>query len=275
MNFQKGKTICPPPSIPNLYKYAQEVNHSAALFLQSGKYDRAIMVLTEILQLCKKNDFKNDNAYSENEACMCPECNNNRWGFFFEADGEEIEEIFTNERYTRLIGHPPPNIETDGILDDIDCGYIYQKLMRLPCRCLLGDDNVTSTVALIIIFNLAIVYHISSSRLKSRPRMKCAFQFYRLTQDCDIHSCRAGDEMSILVQMIILNNLGHLYSFMGDHSISRRCIEELIPLIMSVVDDKIRNFGRYRNIEIGYVNLEGFFRNISPLILIAQCADAA
>ena len=110
--------------------------------------------------------------------------------------------------------------------------------------------------------------------------MKQTLQLYQLSNDCLQHhkeivsSCPAVGNTCILFQIIILNNLSHLHSMMGDNLKSRRCIEELIPIIMCVIDDKVRNT-ECRSAEIHCIPLEGIFRNIGPLVLTAQCADAA
>ena len=110
--------------------------------------------------------------------------------------------------------------------------------------------------------------------------MKKALQLYQLANDSllryirDSHYYPTGDETVILFQIILLNNLSHWHASMGDHLKSRQCIKQLIPIIMCVVDDKVRNI-ESRCVEMGFLSIEGCFRNISPLVLTAQCADAA
>lgn len=168
-----------------------------------------------------------------------------------------------------------------------DCGYLYEELMQIPCRNHFGNHNVGSAVALILIFNLAIVHHVSALRLNSKTRMKKTLRLYQLANEClntyirDTHGCGCivgDDDTGIVFQMILLNNLSHLHSLMGHHDRSRHCTEQLIPILMCVVDDKTRTKLQYpvgRNIDVGCMSLEGFFHNVTPLVLTSQCADAA
>lgn len=261
-----------------LHSYAnvQELNQRAALSLEIGQYDKAISTLKKTLQLWKERDLTDENSGAVNEACMCLKCSANGW-ICSGNGGEYIDE----SSVSRPVGHRSPAVGSDiEYRTGFDCGYMYQKLVRIPCRNCFGSQNMGSAVALIIIFNLAIAHHISSSRSNSWPKMKRTLQLYQLANDClnryiiDTHSYSASNEMYMMFQMILLNNLSHLHSFMGDYSKSRQCIERLIPIIMCVVDDKNRNI-ECRSVEIGCISLEGFFQNISPFVLTAQCADAA
>jgi len=164
-------------------------------------------------------------------------------------------------------------------------GYVYEEMIQIPCWQTFESCNVGSAVALIIILNLALVHHLSSVTTNSKLRMAKTLRLYQLSNDClntfvnDTHGCfRKGRclEIGTLIQMILINNLSQLHSFMGNNITSLHCTEMLIPILMCVVDGKVRNVeSPILFSDVGRISLEGFLRTICPLVLTSQCADAA
>lgn len=261
-----------PSFVPRSYANAQELNQSAAVLIGNEQYDRAIWNLKTALQLWKERSRTDEDSENEDGTCLCPLCNPN---------GSSPSETDEETNVLRIFDHQLPAIDDDdGCESGFNGGYLHKKLVLIPCINQFGSRNVDSGVALIIIFNLAIAHHIRASRLSSNPMMKRTLQLYQLANECllkyvtDSLGCNASDEIGILFQIILLNNLSHLHAFLGDDMKSRRCVEQVIPIIMCVVDDKVRNVD-CRNVEIRRICLEGFFQNISPIVLKSQCADAA
>jgi len=279
-------------TISHPYAYAQEMNEIAARCLEDGHCEKAILALTKTLQVWKECETKDKNA----ETCFCHECSPCAMVCDSETDSNEGERdrlpilpTATNSPCaSSSAGHQSPCFESEDEMENasgFDCGYLYQKLQRIPCRKRFGNTNVGSAVAFITIFNLAIVHHVSASRSNFRFKMERTLRLYQLANDClnkyiaETHGCSceaSDDETGVLFQMILLNNLSHLHTFMGDHSMSQKCIERLIPILMCVIDDsKIRNDIESKTGSLECACLEGFFRNISPHVLTSQCADAA
>jgi hypothetical protein len=263
-----------PSFVRRSYANAQELNQSAALFIGNEQYDRAISNLKTALQLWKQCSRTDENSENDDGTCLCPLCNPNGCSPS-ETDDEEtnVPRIFDHQ--LRAVN------DDDGCESGFNGGYLHKKLVLIPCIKQFGSHNMDSGVALIIIFNLAIAHHVRASRLSSRPMMKRTLHLYQLANECllkyvtDSLGCSASDEIGILFQIILLNNLSHLHAFLGDELKSRKCVEQVIPIIMCVVDDKVRNVECW-SVEIRHiVCLEGFFQNISPIVLKSQCADAA
>lgn len=263
------------PSNFHAYAYAQEMNKNAAIFVKICQYDRAISALAKTLQLWKEREVRDFKSDFESESFICsPDIPSGR-NDVSDLDGDRANGVIITG------GCESPGIDDDSEYQTgFDCGHLYQNLMRIPCKNNFGDHNASSAVPLIIILNLAITYHIKATVLNSKPTMQKTLQLYELANSClnrymtDTHNLRGANEIAVLVEMIILNNLSHLHLLMEDNIISRTCIEQLTSIIMCVVDEKVRNID-CRNFDIGCISLEVFFRNISPLVLTSQCADAA
>ena len=260
------------------YTCAKELNQRADLFVKLGRYGEANSTLAQALKLWKNSVLADDRLETENEVCLCHNCcscSNER------ANLTEMRRNEIRSSISRSIDRRSVEFDDDlEYQESIGSGYLYQKLMRIPCRNLFRKQNVDSVVPMISLLNIAIVHHIMASRSNCRLMMIKSLQLYQLSNDClhkyitDIPSCIAVEEIGLMFQIILLNNLSHLHCLMGDHLGSRRCIEQLIPIIMCVVDDKVRKTG-CRSVGIDRIPLEGIFRNICPLVLTAQCADAA
>lgn len=273
----------PFPSISHPYAHAQHQNERAARYAEVGQYDKAISALTNALTRWKKCQTEDITARD----CLCCQCDPNE---MVPSSLTNFMDIDTTNRTTDAswADRPRSPQDTENEMTDspVGCkyGYIHHKLMRIPCRKMFHNHNVGSAVALIIIFNLAIVHHLNASRSNSRPRIEKTLKLYELANHClntyvsDTHGCCCDaivDETGILFHMVILNNLSHLHSLLGNHSTSQQCREQLVPLLMWLVDEKSRNVEFQSCVSIGQICLEGFFRSISSLVLKSQCADAA
>lgn len=271
------------PNHPHPYAQAQELNEFAAELVEIGQYDKAITALTKALELWKRCSTEDDIV----EVCMCPRCCNFKddQSCEIQVDEKEIDSttsIATMEDSKLRLPQDKNDYQEYPI--GFEYGYFHTQMIRIPCRHKFDVYNVSSAVALIVIFNLAIVYHLSALELNNKLRMAKTLRLYELANDClntyvndTNNNFRKGGgfEMGTLIQIILINNLSHLHSFMGNPLTSQHCTEKLIPILMCVVDDKIRNIEPRIFNDIGCVALEGFFQNISPLVLKSQCADAA
>ena len=290
------------PSIHRSYIYAQKLNNNAALFVEVGKYDKAIVSLSKALKLWKPHIGDADS--SEIGVCWCPHSTPYGCLRFYETNDHELDISSTNERLINSFRQVSPvssnqhrssDCDTgktirirknDNYYDDNDndnaqqtdfgCGYMHRQLIRIPCKSLLMGHCMGSALTLIIIFNLGIAHHLNAitSTKRARTKIKKTLQLYQVAHNClekyrrDNHYCDAMADVRF--KMILCNNLSHIHRFLGDVLKHRQCIEQLMSIIMYVVD-----INKARNVEYGSILLDGCIRNIAPLILTAQCADAA
>ena len=59
-------------------------------------------------------------------------------------------------------------------------GYMHREMIRIPCREMFEDSNVDSAGAVIILFNIAILQHISSISSNNEKRMAKTLRLYQL-----------------------------------------------------------------------------------------------
>ena len=262
------------------YAQAQILNETAVDLSEAGEYDRALSVLTKALQM-----WKSYRSEDEGEAiCLCSRCHCQSKGEMqcMEIDHQEIDSC---SALSSIAKSGQQDTETEYPVA-VEHGYVYQELIRIPCRKIFEASNFCSAVVLILLINLAIVQHLHACTSNNKKRMGKTLRLYQLSNDClnsyvnDTNSCaqKAGAfELGMIIQIILINNLSHLHSIMGNRLTSVHCTKTLIPVLMCVVDDKARNknYDSEFSRDVWHVSLEGFFRNISPLVLTSQCADAA
>ena len=273
----KSEAIMDFPTIPCAFTQAQILNEMVIELSEDGEYDRALSVLTKALQM-----WKSYRSEEEREGvCLSSRCQCQPKR---ETQCMDIGDDSISASSSTTKSMPQKDTEEEHPIT-FEHGYLYQELIRIPCRQIFEASNVGSAVALVILFNLAIVQHMNAYTSGNKKRMGKTLRLYQLSNEClnsfinDTNSCsRKAEafELGTIIQMILINNLSHLHSIMGNPSTSVHCTEKLIPILMCVVDDKARNnYDSEFSSEVWHVSLEGFFRNISPLVLTSQCADAA
>lgn len=280
-----------PVIVSNPYARAQELNESAAAFASEGKYDRAISELTRALEVWKRCRSEDEAVY----VCMCPRCNSHAHFCPMQIDDKDMDDSTSSSSTTpskkrqsqeEQLFRQDYNSDSCGTQDNnticFDHGYMHQDMLRIPCREHFDFQNVSSGVALIVIFNLAIVHHMSAVFQNCKHRMAKTLRLYQLVNEClnkfvvDTQSCRCSRtvsfDMGTMIQLVLVNNLGHLHSCLENPLMRTHCSEQLLPILMCVIDDRqLRN----TNAICGQTDLEGFVRTICPLVLTSQCADAA
>ncbi len=275
----KSESTMDSPMITCAYAQAQILNERAMELSDFGQYDSALSILMKALQMWKSHG----SAENREDVCLCCQCQGDCKD---EAQScMDIDEKDTSSSYvTRSVSQELAEAEEEHP-NASEHGYMYREIIRIPCRKMFETRNVDSAVALIILFNLSIVQHLSSISSNNKKRMAKTLRLYQLSNEClnsfvnDTNTCsrKAGAyELGIIIHIILINNLSHLHSLMGNLVTSLQCTEKLVPILMCMVDAKARNntvpefsSGVWR------ISLEGFFGSICPLVLTSQCADAA
>ena len=263
------------------FAQAQILNERAVELSNSGEYDSALLVLTKALQMWKSHRLE----VAKEAVCLCSRCrgvsNEDEWQCSMDIDEKEMESPYVTRSVPQQFDETKKEYPVA-----FEHRYLYREIIRIPCREMFEASNVDSAVAVIILFNLAIVQHLSSISSNNEKRMAKTLRLYQLCNEClisfvndtSICSRKAGAyELGTIIQMILINNLSHLHSFMGNHLTSLHCTEKLIPILMCMVDVKARNNAVPYLFSSGVwsISLEDFFRNVCPLVLTSQCADAA
>mmetsp|Transcript_14276 Transcript_14276/g.15642 ORF Transcript_14276/g.15642 Transcript_14276/m.15642 type:complete len:299 (-) Transcript_14276:136-1032(-) len=181
---------------------AQRLNNTAATCIENGQatyYEKAITILTQALRMCEKEeDQEHEHAY---DVCSC--------------------------HYCSIDGCIDINDDDTVITEDNNDGTI---LYQNPIFVYEGHHMASSLIH-IISFNLAIVHHLTATKMtmaattnenenensneNSNENDKESFinkalQFYELAYECNL---AANTDCSIRFDMILCNNLSHIYRY--------------------------------------------------------------
>lgn len=299
-------------SMNQCHLYAQKLNNSAALCIEIGHYDRAIISLTKALRLSREQSDESILC-----SCRCKDCSLDGCIAYSESS-------------------PPVSKISQQAIDSIKnhccegChACIYRRPIRVPPQPILDKHNMGRTLFLMITFNLGLAHHLSamvtprtnpstsrdeqkSASQLSRQRTQTntmakmitkALQLYELSNNWHSrisesrphvgHECDAnGGLSSIRFRMILSNNLSHAHCLSKNHTKQRRFLENLLSTVMVAVEYQTRNDNNSstndnsnnwrddsessshdENLSTG--NVEGFLMNASVLFLNRFCADAA
>ena len=132
------------------------------------------------------------------------------------------------------------------------------------------DAETWELLSYVVLYNMALTCHLKGMEEQGNPSIRNRFLLSSATlykQARTILESRSGFEVSILHELAISSNLGHIYLTLGDEDEAKLYFEHLLSVILCVVDcggdDTIAD-----------TTLDGFFYNITPLIL-SSCQSAA
>jgi len=303
-----------PPSYT--YHLAQQLNNSAAQCIEIGHYSRAIWSLSKALEI-NRNQMNTDRPRRE-KVCKCYRCtldgciafseSNRSAAAIFDctsSNGEcpnikkrriDSSEVATEKR--NLCDSSSSTISQESEDRVFEDGYTYCQPI------LVGSEGHTmgATLFLVIIFNLALAYHLKAldghhtkkerdtiiQKTLSMYELSHWWQLKLLSKDKkgnSTSSTRAAASYSsvasIRFNMIIQNNLSQIYLLINDNSKYKRCLQQLLSTVMVVLDYKTTSTNntdasRITSEDPRVIEIEGFLTNTTALILgDGHCAQAA
>ena len=120
---------------------------------------------------------------------------------------------------------------------------------------------------MISIMNLAAAHHVSAMENQMcRQRLDKALKLYELAHQLQMREDISSPRASI----IIANNVGEIHRAVGNCSKHTLCLQHLLSTMMHYFF-----FPDACKVPMSSIELDGFFRNILPLILHNNCAGAA
>jgi hypothetical protein len=163
---------------------------------------------------------------------------------------------------------PRRSQEETSLSEDFECGgYIYRKPIHVSPHSMQEGHSMGVTLSLIVIFNLALAHHlVAVQNNMCRRRLQKALQLYELAYQLQLEEKHEQQVNSLRFTMIIANNLGEIHRTVNNRSKHMMCLQHLLSTIMYLVDCQI---------PAESIELDGFFRNTSQLILQKRCASAA
>jgi len=186
------------------HRQAQRLNNKAALCIEIGgrqQYQKAISILAKALRL------SGEEPEQDEVVCTCHYCS---------IDGCIVS---NDDDYN---GTDMTEDNADGSTIDENPIYVYE------------GHNMGSTLTYIIAFNLAIAHHLTAMEMandaekhdviKQERIVNKALQFYELAYECNLtNTC------SMRFDMIICNNLSHIYRHQEQQQTAQQHVVELEP----------------------------------------------
>jgi len=186
------------------HRQAQRLNNKAALCIEIGgrqQYQKAISILAKALRL------SGEEPEQDEVVCTCHYCS---------IDGCIVS---NDDDYN---GTEMNEDNADGSTIDENPIYVYE------------GHNMGSTLTYIIAFNLAIAHHLTAMEMandaekhdviKQERIVNKALQFYELAYECNLtNTC------SMRFDMIICNNLSHIYRHQEQQQSAQQHVVELEP----------------------------------------------
>ena len=300
--------------------FAQRMNNNAALCFETGHYSRAIILLKKALEINNKKNKKNGVRVFREKICKCYLCTLDGCIAFSEnslsitravecstissgssgGHARKRRQIITTPPLARRrnMFWKPPHKEikkaiaatTQDFKTDFDCRYIYRRPIRVACE----GHAMGSTLFLIIIFNLALAYHLEAvdsghSKKKQDTLIHKILSMYKLAHNWQLNLLCKGNAgetkkddpkplyscssvTSIRFNMIIRNNLSQIHLLANDYSKYKRCLQFLLSTVMVVVEYKSRNFTSSHergtsSKDPRIMDIYGFLQNTTPLLL--------
>jgi len=228
------------------------LNDRGAKLLGAGKYEEAINMLVQALKLWEQ--------VADDETCPCRHC------ALEECIIKTLPDSSPLRRHTPLKSafcQPVASEEQACHELDSEDRFIYKRPIYAPSKFMQKDHFPGITLSLIIILNLAMAHHLSAIQHNHcRKRLQKALQLYELA-----HQLQLEEEIySPRATMIIANNVGEIHRAVHNYNKHSMCLQHLLSTMMYMIDCRI---------PVSSIELEGFFRNTSQLILHNNCASAA
>jgi tetratricopeptide (TPR) repeat protein len=203
-------------------------NNEAVSLIATGHYAEAISKLFDALDSFKRLM----NATLDLRECQVPITSS--------------LDAFMKEGY-----HP----STDSIPQENEQNYLYQRAIRIPEAQCGHSYRETVMASCIIVFNLALAHHLSSSLIE-------AVQLYELSFNIQLQEQL---ENNVLYTLAVVNNLGLVHRLLRDEEASGKCFQHVLATLMLLTDCGQASMGQ----------LEGFFCNVTCLISETTVASAA
>jgi hypothetical protein len=145
--------------------------------------------------------------------------------------------------------------------DDDDSGeYVYRSPLRLPeSSSLTTDFNTHVVLSIIIVFNLALVHHLSG--LEEDPsscaaKLDKAASLYNLAHG--MLTQRFMDHTVLFIILAAINNMGQIRKTHGQSEVADACFQKVLSILLFMSDNRRENDN---------LSLEGFCQNTTYLVL--------
>lgn len=261
---------------------AQDLNNFATVYIEKGKYARAISTLQEALRLWEEHRVRHIHSRSQSMWCTCRYCTLDACIVYSEKQNNHTDEndkrvdssIDTRNQASsgrgnkrrRLSMNKAILLNDNGNGDDhatvdyrrknrsLDAipstnGYTYQNPIRMP-----KHHNMGSTCFFVIMFNLALATHLkllNNTVEATKDEIQAALNLYelvfeywsRLQADSNIERAKNIASNSLRFMMILFNNMSQMYRMVNNSTKQEQCLQNLMSMLMIVVEWNTRLTG--------------------------------
>ena len=250
------------------HTFGIELNNRGALFIETGLFDEAIPVLSHALCLTKK--AMRESAVTSPEPGKCCSLSRELAQNVPVMDCARSRDDTAIEAFIVSLGETAPCCPTESELSAKN-GYFYKCPIRIQMNQAQRNSGFQSAVntSAVVLFNLSIAHHlggIQDGRLFSVKKLQKAMIMYEL---CHQLFVQGHVQTDALVVMVLLNNLGQIHAMLGSREKGCRYFERLLSLMMYVLMDGGKQYQGHEQV------FEGFFQNVSSLLLSTDSAAAA
>lgn len=230
--------------MPSPTAITYSLNDQGAKLIERGNYEGAIEVLVKALKLWEQVETA--------ESCPCSHCS------LDECIRGSMPSVVVQQSLCK--GMVVTDCEEMAETDD---RFIFRRPIFAPNNFRNDFHTPGVTLSLIIILNLAMAHHMSAiEHNHCRQRLQKALQLYELA-----HQLQLEEEVcSPRATMIVANNVGEIHRAVQNYNKHTMCLQHLLSTMMYMIDCRV---------PVSSVELEGFFKNTSQLILHNNCASAA
>jgi tetratricopeptide (TPR) repeat protein len=227
------------------YSQAIALNSQAASLMEAGNFGQASAILKEALTQAKiaLEDRSNDTENSMKPKTSLDHCMYHQSRFLI--NDEASMELRTSSSL-----------------------FVYRRAMCIPLSTMECCFDSRVLLSVLIMFNLALCYHLSAMESKSLAGLLKATRLYELA-----YKLQLDEELdsNTLFTLTIVNNLGHLHALIGQTETSEKYFQHLLSVLMFIIVINCNNNEEVAQLPV----LEGFFYNTLHLILQNQTAAAA
>jgi hypothetical protein len=230
---------------------AQALNEEGAFCIEVGNYEAAIATLSRAFHTAEECVDAENNMSSCSPLTYCS----------LEDCMAYSEHYYSYHSFKKQ--HQPVSSAS------CDEGFIYRNPIRVIPDASEHGHRMGMTLPMIVIFNLALAQHLKAIQEKetTKHRLQNVMQLYEMAYRWQLEEHGASLLASLRFTMVISNNLGEIHRAVNNHTKHEMCLQHLLSTMMFAVDSLHENDHS--------LDLDGFLRNASRLILQAHCAGAA
>lgn len=204
---------------------AQNLNNNAALLIESGKLDEALLLLKQTLDYVKEHGDQQECRSSALDECIAT------------SQEESCETISMGSSAVNTKGN--------------SYNYIYKRPIRVNC----DEQSIGGNMQSIITFNIALAHHLKALRGAPSTNSKQLIRTLSLYELAHQMQRFYTDGRSFYFEMIILGNIGHIHNVLNNKQKCNWCLRQLMlieAMVNGLNQDKVSDLSMDQQLNASY-----------------------